>query len=115
MFIIVESISQSIESISKIDPADIANKIIKYTGSVELEFEIAFPEKEGHKLFVILIHQVAIPIIFQKPGTYEVGNGKQANAFSVGTVYFRHGAKSEPGTSDDIRRIIERQLENKKT
>jgi hypothetical protein len=37
--------------------------------------------------------------------------GKQKTAFSVGTVYFRHGAKSEPGTSDDIRKVIERQLE----
>lgn len=28
-----------------------------------------------------------------------------------GSVYFRHGAKSEPGTTDDLRWAIERQLE----
>jgi len=50
--------------------------------------------------------------VFQKPGTYDIGSGKQRTAFSVGTVYFRHGAKSEPGTSEDIRRVIERQLEH---
>ncbi|KPJ64660.1 hypothetical protein AMJ44_12345, partial [candidate division WOR-1 bacterium DG_54_3] len=55
---------------------------------------------------------VSIPIVFRKPGTYDIGSGKQRTAFSVGTVYFRHGAKSEPGTSDDIRRVIERQLDN---
>jgi hypothetical protein len=54
---------------------------------------------------------VSIPIVFQKPGTYDTGTGKQKTAFSVGTVYFRHGAKSEPGTSDDLRAVVERQLE----
>jgi hypothetical protein len=49
--------------------------------------------------------------VFQKPGTYDIGSGKQKAAFSIGTVYFRHGAKSEPGTSDDLRAVIERQLE----
>jgi len=33
------------------------------------------------------------------------------NVFSVGTVYFRHGAKSEPGTSDDLRQFLEREIE----
>lgn len=37
--------------------------------------------------------------------------GKQKTVFSVGTVYFRHGAKSEPGTSDDLRAFLERELE----
>ena len=37
---------------------------------------------------------------------------KQKTAFSAGTVYFRHGAKSEPGDTNDIRRVVERQLES---
>jgi hypothetical protein len=31
-----------------------------------------------------------------------------------GSVYFRHGAKSEPGTTDDLREAIERRLEQVK-
>lgn len=101
-----------IDPIAALDPADIANKIAKYTGPADLEFDILPLEKSGHKLVGFLIHPVSIPLVFQKPGTYDIGSGKQRTAFSNGTVYFRHGAKSEPGTSDDIRKVIERQLEH---
>jgi hypothetical protein len=38
-------------------------------------------------------------------------NGKEKVAFQQGAVYFRHGAKSEPGDSDDLKDIIDRQVE----
>jgi hypothetical protein len=103
---------ESVEAITSIEPADIANKVSKYTGLVDFEFEIRSLEKKGHKLAAFVVQPVSIPLVFEKPGTYDIGSGKQRNAFSVGTVYFRHGAKSEPGTSEDIRRVIERQLEH---
>jgi len=101
----------SVAHLLDLDPADIANKVYKYTGAVDLEFEVRELKKAKAKLVAFLIYGVSIPIVFRKPGTYEIGGGKQRSAFSVGTVYFRHGAKSEPGTSDDIRRVLERQLE----
>lgn len=100
-----------LKAVSQIDPADISNKISKYTGLVDLEFEIFEKIKEKHNLVAFLIQPVSIPIVFRKPGTYDVGSGKQRSAFGVGTVYFRHGAKSEPGTSDDIRKVIEKKLD----
>src|SRR5450631_1757158 len=102
---------QPLSAIESIDPADVGSKVGKYTGPVDLEFEVRALTKEGHKLISLIIKPVAIPLVFQKPGTYDVGGGKQKTAFGVGTVYFRHGAKSEPGTSDDLRRAMERQLE----
>jgi hypothetical protein len=54
---------------------------------------------------------VPMPMVFTTPGTYDIGGGKQKTAFSVGTVYFRHGAKSEPGTSEDLRASLERELD----
>lgn len=101
-----------LDELGRVDPADFANRIAKYTGSVELDFEIRVLDKDGHTLFAFIIQPVSVPIVFQKPGTYDIGSGKQRAAFSVGTVYFRHGAKSEPGTTDDIRLVIERQLES---
>jgi hypothetical protein len=101
----------STAALAGVDPAEIGNKIAKYTGPVQLEFEVRELEKQGHKLHAFLVQPVSIPIIFQKPGTYDVGGGKQKNAFGAGTVYFRHGAKCELGNSDDIRNVIERQLE----
>jgi len=103
---------ESVTAIGSVDPADFANKVAKYTGLVDFEFEIHSPEKNGHKLVAFVIQPVSIPLVFQKPGTYDIGTGRQRTAFGVGTVYFRHGAKSEPGTSDDIRRVIDRQLEH---
>jgi hypothetical protein len=101
----------SISSPAQVDPADIGNKIAKYTGQTDLEIDILELEKEGQSLVAFLVHSSGIPVIFEKPGTYDIGGGRQHSAFSAGMVYFRHGAKSEPGTSDDIRRVIERQLE----
>jgi hypothetical protein len=101
---------EPVEGIRRTDPADIANKIAKYTGPVDLEFEIRQLEKKGHPLIALLIQGGAYPLIFQKPGTYETEPGKQKTAFGAGTVYFRHGAKSEPGNTEDLRKAIDRQV-----
>ena len=103
---------ESQEKVATLDPADIANKILKYTGLVDFEFEIRSVKKDGHKLVAFVIQPAPVPLVFEKPGTYDIGGNEQRTAFSVGTVYFRHGAKSEPGTSEDIRQVIERQLEH---
>jgi hypothetical protein len=52
-----------------------------------------------------------MPIVFCATGNYVAPSGKgQKNAFLKGTVYFRHGAKSEPGTTDDLRCVLEREV-----
>lgn len=96
---------------SALDPANITDKINKYTGYQFSEFRLFTIEKAGHFLRSIVVQSVSIPIIFIKPGTYDLGGGKQKTAFGAGTVYFRHGAKSEPGNSDDLRRSFEKRLE----
>ena len=101
----------SLLALAQTDPADVGNKVSKYTGPVQLDFEMRELKKQGKKLQAVIVQAAPIPIIFQKPGTYEVAPGKQKTAFGVGTVYFRHGAKSEPGNSEGIRAVIERQLE----
>lgn len=100
-----------VSSIWKIDPADLANKIVKYTGVNFTAFEILKCNKKKYKLAALQINESLIPIIFCKPGTYAISGGKQKTAFGKGTIYFRHGAKSEPGNSDDLRKSIERELE----
>jgi hypothetical protein len=100
----------SVREIMLIDPADISNKIARYTGAVDLEFEIHKLKKRRHELVAFVIQASSLPLVFEKPGTYDIGSGKQRTAFSVGTVYFRHGSKSEPGSSDDIRLVIQRQI-----
>jgi Putative DNA-binding domain len=102
---------ESVQQISAEDPANIANKLAKYIGTPTFEFESVELKKQRHDLHALVIFRAAIPHVFQKPGTYDIGGGKQKSAFGVGTIYFRHGAKSEPGNSDDIRNVIEYEVD----
>jgi hypothetical protein len=66
----------------------------------------------GKSTACLVIGGVDVPIVFEKPGTYQIGGtNQQKSAFGQGTVYFRHGAKSEPGTTDDLRRFVDREIE----
>ncbi len=97
-------------SLADLDPADLTNKLYKYTGQQFANFEFV---AIASNLFGIVVKTVAAPIVFVKPGTYDTGadKPKQKTSFSAGTVYFRHGAKSEPGNADDLRWFIERRVE----
>jgi|WetSurMetagenome_2_1015567.scaffolds.fasta_scaffold04639_9 hypothetical protein len=100
-----------VTGILSVDPADLTNRINKYTGVQFHGFGLSECHKAGCKVCAISIRGCRIPIIFTKVGTYEVSAGKQKAVFSAGTVYFRHGAKSEPGTSDDLRAFLEREVD----
>ena len=92
------------------DPADITNKLLSYTGKHFADFRVGAIEKGGIHLACVMILGARVPLVFVKPGTYPESETKQRTAFSVGTVYFRHGAKSEPGTSDDLASFLEREI-----
>ncbi len=102
---------EDVQPVLNIDHATLVDKIRKYTGYQFSDIEIHEAKKKGEQIAVFEISGVKVPIVFQNVGTYEVSHRKQKTAFSCGTVYFRHGAKSEPGTTEDIRKAIERQLE----
>lgn len=94
-----------------LDVAVITNKISSYTNYQFSELELLEVERDGVKFIAMLISDADVPIVFVKPGSYNVGDGKQKTAFSQGTVYFRHGAKSEPGNRDDLLAWRDRSLE----
>ena len=92
-----EPVDGNVDSILGLDPAVITDAIAKYTGEQFGDFELRESQRKGCKVALLHIKGVRIPMVFVKPGTYDVGGGKQKTAFAQGTVYFRHGAKSEPG------------------
>lgn len=102
---------ESVAAFLALDSADIGNKIHKYTGHHFAEFAIERREVGGSEVAVVTIGGVRLPIIFSAPGEYEWPAGKKKSAFNKGTIYFRHGAKSEPGTTEDLRATLERELE----
>jgi hypothetical protein len=94
-----------------IDPADVTNKVYKYTDQQFHGFSIRQIQRHEQAVAALFVEPASIPIVFSRVGSYGVEGGKQKTAFSAGTVYFRHGAKSEPGNSDDLRRFVDRRLE----
>jgi len=104
-------IGSDISGILSLDPATITDQVHKYTGVQFSQFEIVEKIKQRHSVAIILIHPVNVPIVFTKPGTYRIDDKTQKTAFSAGTVYFRHGAKNEPGNTEDLKNVIEKQIE----
>jgi len=92
------------------DHAVIGDKVRKYTGTDFCDVEILEGLKQSQRVAIFSIGDSTVPIVFTAPGTYEKENGRQISAFHKGMVYFRHGAKSEPGTTDDLRTVIDRRL-----
>lgn len=94
-----------------IDGAVLVDKIKKYTAFSFTDMDLHEASKEGQRVAILEIAGSSCPIVFQNVGTYQVEGGKQKTAFSKGTTYYRHGAKSEPATTEDLRRTIERRVE----
>lgn len=100
-----------VASVVAVDPAKLTDKIYKYTGAQFHAFGICGAVKDAADVCLIRVHGSRVPLVFTKVGTYETAPGKQKNAFSLGAIYFRHGAKSEPATMDDLRQCIDREVD----
>jgi hypothetical protein len=98
------------KGIASLDPAKVTDLIYKYTDCQFQGFEIRRLHKNGCEIWAIDVNSASTPMVFSQTGNYADASGKQKNAFVGGTTYFRHGAKSEPGNSEDLRLFIERRL-----
>ena len=100
----------------KTDVASIADQVTKYT-DVSIGSLKKFAVTRSCQIFwCISCDSEGILIPFTKPGTYEVLDAEQKkkfqkNAFSIGTIYVRHGAKSEPCNRDDLGAWVQRELQ----
>ena len=92
----------------ELDPAVVSDKIHAYTGENFSEFKILEIKIRNKILSAILIFETQTPIVFTRNGADGMTQGKQKPIFLKGTIYFRHGAKSEPADTGDIKRIIDK-------
>lgn len=99
----------------ELDPAQISDQIRKYTSVDFSGARVVSVSRNESKLPAILVDPVETPLVFTKVGTYDIGEGQQKTAFSKGTIYFRHGAKSEPCSRIDLEDVIERRLQKIRT
>ncbi len=101
-----------IQGMLDLDSADVSDKIKSYTDCVYSDFRIVSAELKGKSAGCFVLGDAQIPMIFTRPGTYPTdGPKQQETAFGRGTIYFRHGAKSETGTAEDLRICVEREVE----
>ncbi len=87
------------------------DKIANYTGVQFDSFTIDLAKRSRRKVAVITIGRADLPLMFEKPGAYTNEHGESKTAFGAGTLYLRHGAKSEPARSADIAHLIERNVQ----
>ncbi len=102
-----------ITPILALDPAKLTDQIARYTQEQFSDFQICEANRQGQRIAVLRIKGTHIPMIFTAVGNYNEG-GRTKSAFSEGAVYFRHGAKSEPGNSRDLKNALERELQRTK-
>ncbi len=100
-----------VDQLSQYDVADITNKISRYVEYQFTEFDVIPVQRGRSTRPALLVFDATVLLPFVRPGTYDVGGGRQKTAFSQGTVYFRHGGKSEPGKRDDFLAWRDRELE----
>jgi predicted HTH transcriptional regulator len=94
-----------------VDPAKIVDKIARYTGQQFSDFTVYESQRAGKRVAVMEVQAMAVPMVFVRPGTYDIGNGKQKTAFGAGALYFRHGSKSEPAASEDLKACVQREVD----
>lgn len=105
-----QAASTDIQSALQLDPAILTDKVRKYTGVQFGSFSLHDLQARGRQVLVLEIGASPYPMPFVNVGTYSIADNKQKTAFSVGQVYFRHGAKSEPGLIDDFRAFVDREV-----
>jgi len=94
----------------EIDPAIVVDKLAKYVAEQFDEIEISQIVKRRRPLAAIEVAgRTGSPLVFEKPGAYVGADGRPREAFARGTVYFRHGAKSEPALARDLARFADRE------
>jgi hypothetical protein len=102
--------SPTVDAVLSIDPAIVTDKIAKYTRVQYDGLSITEGHRRGVRIAVLRVAPVMVPMVFEKSGNYSTPEGKQKNAFTTGSLYVRHGAKSEPANSRDLNEIVERNL-----
>ena len=100
-----------VELQKKLDPAVLADKVRRYTDVNLSGLTCSRCLKGDQSVAAISIPGCEYPIPFSKPGTYQIDTTRQKTAFAQGSLYFRHSAKSEVASFDDLRHFVDRKIQ----
>ncbi len=90
--------------------ARLTEAVARYTGIMFDGLHVETVEHDGRYALAIGVAPVPMPLVFERAGAYTDRSGIQRAAFNAGSIYVRHGSRSEPARSAEVARIIERHL-----
>jgi hypothetical protein len=91
--------------------ARLASMLADHVGEHYADFAVSRARKKGRGIAVIEVAaRRGSPLVFEKRGAYLDSNDKEVTAFERGTVYFRHGRRSEPARSRDLSRFARTEI-----
>jgi hypothetical protein len=98
-----------------LDRPAIANRVAGYVGERFDDFEVHEVKRSGASAAAIVVGPAApAPLVFARAATHEDPRGRSRTVFPRGSLYVRHGGRSEPATGADLRGFIERRLDQQR-
>jgi hypothetical protein len=105
-----------LDGVAGVDEELIHERLEGYTEPEFEGFTVDAVTRGGRPSAAVIVDEVRnTPLVFVRQGRYRDASGVEHVAFARGGLYFRHGAKSEPATGEDVRDFIRRQLEATRT
>ena len=89
----------ALSAAASLNGAQIAAQVARFVETDFADFGVMEAMKDSRPVIVLTIGEARVPMVFSKPG-----------CAPPGTVYFRHGAKSRPATTEDIAAAMERRV-----
>jgi hypothetical protein len=89
--------------------------LTRHTGGPFRGIEYRVEQQNGSSVGVLMVApREGAPLLFEKAARYTDDQGDVHTAFERGTVYFRHGSRSEPATAKDLARFVTRQVDRER-
>jgi len=105
-----------LEGAAGVDEELLHEELARYAEPEFEGFTVESLTRGGRPATAVVVEEARnTPLVFARQGRYGDALGAEHVAFVRGGLYFRHGARSEPATGEDVRDFIRRQLEATRT
>jgi len=105
-----------LEGAAGVDEELLHEELARYAEPEFEGFTVESLTRGGRPATAVVVEEARItPLVFARQGRHGDALGAEHVAFVRGGLYFRHGARSEPATGEDVRDFIRRQLEATRT
>jgi EC042_2821-lke REase len=97
-----------------LDRAEMIDAFAPFVGERFDDFSVVASTNGSRFAVIIVPPRLHAPLVFEKAGTYTDAQSREKTAFARGTIYFRHGSRSAPGTARDVQRFILHELDDQR-